>query len=205
VSKSLFLGAETRAFDATTPFQQCICLNWPLNAPDASLLIAGCASTPLEAIVTEQNLAGWKAGNRQDLGRGKGTIVELIPVSESIDKWQHLATIQFLEGEHRRPQFLMEALETSMKTRCPASADWRVITEEPHSVTYEWRIHSCMGQENQTEISRILQGNDGLHRIAYTEKGDAMTPENREFWMKVLGKAYVAKGDPRHPISLPAK
>jgi hypothetical protein len=170
-----------------------------------TLLIAGCASMPLEAIVTEQNLAGWKAGNQRDLGRGKGTIVELIPVSESIDKWQHLATIQFLEGEHRTPQLLMETLERSMRTRCPASAGWRVIKEEPHSVTYEWGIHSCAGQENQTEISRILQGNDGLHRIAYTEKGDTMTPENREFWMKVLGKAYVAKGDPRHPISLPSK
>jgi hypothetical protein len=170
-----------------------------------TLFIAGCASTPIEAIVTEQNLAGWKAGNQQDLGRGKGTIVELIPVSESIDKWQHLATIQFLEGEHRTPKLLMEALEASMKTRCPTSTDWRVISEEPHSVTYEWRIHSCTGQENQTEISRILQGYDGLHRIAYTEKGDTMSPENREFWMKVLGKAYVAKGGPSHPISLPSQ
>jgi hypothetical protein len=169
------------------------------------LSIAGCVSTPLEAIVTEQKLAGWKVGSQQDLGRGRGTIVELIPVSESIDKWQQLGTIQFFEGENRAPQVLMEALEERMKTRCPTSTDWRVISEEPHSVTYEWRIHSCTGQDNQMEISRILQGNDGLHRIAYTEKGDAMTPENRELWMEVLRKAYVAKGDANHPIALTTK
>ena len=96
----------------------------------------------------------------------------------------------------------MDALETTMKSRCPGSTDWHVVLEEPHSVTYEWRIHSCPGQDNQTEIARILQGNDGLHRIAYTEKGDTMKPENREFWMKVLTKAYVAKGDRTHPIVL---
>jgi len=169
------------------------------------LSIAGCASTPLEAIATEQKLAGWKVGSQQDLGRGRGTIVELIPVSESIDKWQQLGTIQFLEGENRTPQVLMEALEASMKTRCPTSTDWQVISEEPHSVIYEWRIHSCTGQDNQTEISRILQGNDGLHRIAYTEKGDTMTPKNREYWMEVLRKAYVAKGDANHPIALTSK
>jgi hypothetical protein len=136
----------------------------------AVLVIAGCASTPLEAIVTEQKLAGWKVGSQKDLGRGRGTIVELIPASESIDQWQQLATIQFFEGEHRTPQVVMRALETSMKTRCPTSTEWRVSGEELHSVPYEWRIHSCTGQDNQTEISRILQGNDGLHRIAYTEK-----------------------------------
>jgi hypothetical protein len=165
-------------------------------------LVVSCASTPIEGIVTEQSLVGWKAGSQGDLGRGKGTIVELVPVSESINKWQQLGTIQFLEGEHRTPQSLMEALETTMKTRCPGATDWRMVSAEPHSVTYEWRIQSCTGQDNQAEIARILQGNDGLHRIAYTEKGDTMKPENRELWMKVLNKAYVAKGDPSHPIVL---
>ena len=167
-----------------------------------ALVIVSCASTPIEGIVTEQNLVGWKAGSQRDLGRGKGTIVELVPTSESIDKWQQLGTIQFLEGQHGTPRSLMDALETTMKTRCPGRTDWRVVFEEPHSVTYEWRIHSCPGQDNQTEIARILQGNDGLHRIAYTEKGDTMKPENREFWMQVLTKAYVAKGDPTHPVVL---
>ena len=168
----------------------------------AVVVMAGCASTPLEAIVTEQKLVGWKVATHHDQGRGKGTIVELIPASESIDKWQHLATIQFLEGEHRTPRAFMDALEASMKTRCPANTDWRVIGEEPHSVAYEWRIHSCSGQDDQTEIARILQGNDGLHRIAYAEKGETMKPENREFWMAALRKAYVAKGDVSKPIAL---
>jgi hypothetical protein len=56
-----------------------------------AVVTAGGASTPLEAIVTEQKLVGWKVASQHDQGRGKGTIVELIPASESIDKWQHLA------------------------------------------------------------------------------------------------------------------
>jgi hypothetical protein len=67
---------------------------------------------------------------------------------------------------------------------------------------YEWRIHSCPGQEGQVEIARIMRGNDGLHRIAYTEKGGTMNPQSREEWMGVLKSAYVTKGDASHPIQL---
>jgi hypothetical protein len=170
-----------------------------------ALAIVGCASTPIEAIVTEQQLVGWKVGNQHDSGRGKGTIVELVPVAESIDDWRHLGTIQFFEGEHRSPEAMMTALESRMRSRCPDTTEWRVISAEPHSIVYEWRIHSCAGQDDQSEISRILEGNDGLHRIAYTEKGDSMDPTNRAFWMAALQKAYVAKGGPAHPITLVPK
>ena len=151
-------------------------------------VIAGCASTPLEAIVTDQKLEGWKIGSQHDLGAGKGTIIELIPAGESIDRWKHLSTIQFLEGAHQTPRALMDALESSMMARCASGTHWKLIAEEPHSVTYEWGIHSCTAQDDQNELARILQGNDGLHRIAYTEKGETMNPENREFWMGVLKK-----------------
>lgn len=171
----------------------------------AALTLVGCASTPIEAIVTEQQLAGWKVGSQHDSGRGKGTIVELVPVAESIDAWRHLGTIQFFEGERRSPETIMAAMESTMRSRCPNTTEWRVISAEPHSIVYEWRIHSCVGQDDQSEISRILEGNDGLHRIAYTEKSENMDPSNRAFWMAALQKAYVAKGDPAHPITLVPK
>jgi hypothetical protein len=168
----------------------------------AILMMSGCVSTPIEGIATPAKMEGYKVGSAHDTGRGKGTIVEFVPVTESINNWHHLATIQFMEGAHLSPDAAMQVLENTMKTRCPNHTEWRVISEGPHDVIYQWQIRSCPGQENQVEIARIMQGNDGLHRIAYTEKGDAMNPTNREVWMEVLKSAYVTKGDTNHPIQL---
>jgi hypothetical protein len=168
----------------------------------AILIMSGCVSTAIEGIATPGKMEGWKVGSAHDSGRGKGTIVEFVPATESINNWQHLATIQFMEGVNLAPDAAMLQLENSMKIRCPDHTEWRVISEGPHDVIYEWRIHSCPGQEGQVEIARIMQGNDGLHRIAYTEKGDAMNLQSREEWMGVLKSAYVTKGDANHPIQL---
>jgi len=167
--------------------------------------ITGCVSAPIESIVSGEKMEGWKVGSQHDFGRGRGSIREFLPADESINQWRHLATIQFLEGARNSPRAAMDDLERTMNARCPGKTDWSIVSDDPHSVVYEWRIHGCPGQDNQSEIARMMQGNDGLHRIAYSEKGDSMDPANRALWLHTLQTAYVAKGDPQHPIVLTAK
>lgn len=158
-------------------------------------MVAGCAiySPPSLEAICARKAPNWKAAYRKDLGEGKGTISEFVPDGENVNDWRQLATIQFLEGEKRSPKAFMETLKAKMESRCK-STKWNVVKQEKYSITYEWSIESCTGHHDQYEIARLLQGNDGLHRIAYTEKNKDMAEDTRKLWLEVVEDAYVAKG-----------
>lgn len=153
-------------------------------------LLGGCA-TALESVYVPADSSGWKFGSGSDR-RGQ-TIAEYVPSNESINSWTKLLTIQFLEGERRTPTAVMEDLKTRMKARCPDSY-WGVIAQDSSSTLYEWKITNCSANPDQHEIARLLKGNDGAHRIAYTEKTGAIDPSIREKWIASFKEAYVEKG-----------
>lgn len=167
-----------------------------------TIFASGCGSIPLEAIATGQRVYGWKVARQQDFGPGRGTIIQRIPVDEDRWSWKHASEIQFLEGETRSPGAFMRLLEERMRKRCGDGTRWVVLSQDSTSVTYEWSIRSCPEQEDQSEIARLLRGNDGLHRITYIEKQVPMNGKNREFWLSIIGKAYVTKGNPDKPIEV---
>jgi len=156
----------------------------------AVMLFAGCATT-LESVYVPGDSSGWKMGFGSDR-RGQ-TIAEYVPANESINNWSKLLTIQFLEGERRSPPIVMEDLKRSMQTRCPGSF-WNIIQQDSASVLYEWKIADCANNADQHELARLLKGNDGVHRIAYTEKTKAISSVVRDKWINALTGAYVVKG-----------
>ena len=157
-------------------------------------------TTKLEAIVAKK-APSWNIAYQKDFGVGRGTIREFLPKGEKIRKWKHLATIQFIEGESLSPKEFMETLKVKMTKRCKETK-WNIINETKYTITYEWSIQSCKKNKDQHEIARILQGNDGLHRIAYTEKKNEMDINNKKFWLSVFHDAYVAKGSPDNPVNM---
>lgn len=154
------------------------------------LLSAGGCATTLETVAVPANTADWKLGHASDR-RGQ-TVAEYVPRNESIDNWTRLFTIQFLEGVRSSPAANMEQLRTLMLKRCPA-VDWHVVAQDSGSILYEWKISGCGANADQHEIARLLRGNEGLHRIAYTERRSSMSPNVRERWLKALTEAYVEK------------
>ncbi len=154
----------------------------------------------LEAIVAKK-APSWNVAFQKDFGVGRGTIREFLPKREKIKKWKHLATIQFIEGESLSPIEFMQTLKVKMTKRCK-DTKWNIINETKYTITYEWSIDSCKKNKDQHEIARILQGNDGLHRIAYTEKKSEMDMNNKKIWLSVIYDAYVAKGSPDNPVNL---
>jgi len=154
------------------------------------LLTSSCATT-IETVYVPSDPSGWKFGAGSD--RLNQTIAEFVPSNESIDNWTRLLTIQFLEGEKRSPVTLMEDLKSRMQARCPGSY-WGVISQDSLSTLYEWKITGCSDNPDQNEIARLLKGNDGLHRIAYTEKTRAMDAASRDKWITIFKDAYVEKG-----------
>src|SRR5690349_12881325 len=102
------------------------------------VLAAGCLPTyDSEAVIMKGTPQDWKVGYQHDFGIGKGYIREFIPSDESISAWQHLVTVQFLEGEQRSPREYMQLLETKRKEECKGTM-WKVLAEDSASILYEW-------------------------------------------------------------------
>lgn len=51
----------------------------------------------------------------------------------------------------------------------------------------------CEKIATEYEVARILKGNDGLQRVAYTTKGKTLDPEERDNWLKAIKDLYVKK------------
>ena len=157
-------------------------------------LASGCLSTPIETTEVPVSLAGWE-GRAVDLGRGKGTITEYWPVGESPRSWTRLATVQFLEGDRHTAREAMEELRSRMRARGGEGVvvSWEVIAEDETSLTCEWSIQGSPDHEDQVELARLLEGRDGLHRVAFTRKGAAFPEEERARWIEALAGARVTK------------
>ncbi len=152
-------------------------------------LLGGCV-TAIETVNIPTDPSGWKFGSGSNR-RGQ-TIAEFVPHDESIDNWTRLLTIQFLETEIRSPAVVMDDLKSKMQARCPDSY-WSIINQDSVSILYEWNIKNCSLNPDQHEIARLLKGNDGLHRVAYTELTTAINPSTREKWITSFKEAYVEK------------
>lgn len=167
------------------------------------LFLAAC-TTPLERAVVPIPATGLKVGHQADV-RGRGNIREFVPVDEDIEAWRHLVTVQFFEGERQTPKEMVRKLEAVARGH-GGTLDWAIIEEDANSALYEWRLLDCPKEghayRDQCEIARLLLGNDGLHRVAYTEKARTMDPAAREKYLAAFRAAYLAKGDSRKPVEV---
>jgi hypothetical protein len=159
------------------------------------LALAGCA-TPLETATLHlaDGAGKWKAAAGSER-RGR-TLMEFVPADESIDNWSRLLTIQFIEEKGVSQLVAMDRLRVAMQGRCPGSS-WQIIQQDSTSVLYEWSIARCGSNPDQHEIARLLRGNDGIQRIAFTRKSAELEPSEREQWIKTFSEAYVVKGGQR--------
>jgi hypothetical protein len=145
-----------------------------------------------------------KVGHELDVP-GRGAIVEYVPLDEEIGSWKHLVTIQFLEGQRRTPEVVASGLAQQMRGH-GGTLHWNVLERDANPVLYEWSLLDCPKKgeayRDQCELARFLRGNDGLHRVAYTERARSMDPARRAHYLGAFQKAYVVKGENRQPIVL---
>jgi hypothetical protein len=157
--------------------------------------LVGCA-TPLEtaSLHVPDSVGKWKTGGGSER-RGR-TLAEFVPQDESIDNWSRLLTVQFIEQKGVSPLECMDRLRATMQSRCPGSS-WQIIQQDSASVLYEWSIARCGSNPDQHEIARLLKGNDGIQRIAFTRKNAELEPSEREQWIRIFSEAYVVKDGQR--------
>lgn len=120
------------------------------------------------------------------------TLVEFVPDNETVLNWSRMLNIQFFEGVRKPVQQVMPVLMAGIQRSCP-DVTWFVLSEDSASVTYEWSVENCKGQDDQTEIVRLLQGNDGVQRIAFVCKSEYCDPQEQAIVLDYFSKAYVEK------------
>ncbi len=156
-------------------------------------IVAGCAtSIETSRFTMPLDERGWRVANAQDYGSGKGAILEVIRKDESLVNWTEMVTIQFIEGREYKFMEVMEKLKEKMANRC-SNVKWEVSEKDDTSVVYEWSISSCGEITNQHEIARLMQGNEGVHRVAFVKKGVEIDSSTFGKIKERLLEAYVVK------------
>ena len=159
------------------------------------ILLIGC-STALEHVRVPGKLSGWKIGHQEHERFTNNNIREFIPANENIESWSKMITVQYSSGYKDDPELFMTALKSRMKQRCKNTM-WKVLKKDNNSILYEWRINDCKPHSDQHEIVRLFRGNDGLHRVAYTEKVKIILSKTRREWINKLSSAYLEKDGKR--------
>ena len=159
-----------------------------------ALLVSGCATTPLEGLVTKADPKQWQVGFQRDFGSGKGYIREFVPRGENIKAWSKLLSIEFMEGEKTSATNFINTFATMRQSQCPGTK-YELIGSDTYNAYYTFSFPACMGHQAQSEIGRIVQGNDGVHRLSYAVKGRELLADEKAEWLAFLRDAYVAKGD----------
>lgn len=174
----------------------------------ATLLLTGCASTPnwdLEYLVIDKSVdfrsgkLPWKLLKYDNFKNG-GFARYYIPNRENeLKSWSELITGVFISDDKVTLKKYLMTNEKQMKVRCPGTMH-HVIESDMYNAYYTNTYPACGGRERQSEITRIIKGNDGIHRLSYTVKGRELTSGEKEKWLNSLRKCYIAKGEKHEKV-----
>jgi hypothetical protein len=130
-------------------------------------------------------------------GRGPGQVlVEFVPEGQKIDAWTELVSAQFLIGKQKEmtvPQYVESAKKVVMD-KCPA-ARWREIRTGEEDALYEWSVDACKGVDDQSQLTRVMRGTEGLHVLYYAIKRSPLPVEKRDEWSRLLGETKLLRDD----------
>ena len=158
-----------------------------------SLVAGSCASgPPKEQAYLPRPEQKWISRSYRGSPEGDGQLVESVPADESFELWTRMITIQFIEGCDDSPHEMMDRILARLAAKCPELVS-NLIREDELGVIYEWRIDACAAAPDQHEIARVFTGVEGLHRVAYTQKGPVMPDDVRAEWIERVSEAILIK------------
>lgn len=169
------------------------------------LLLPGCASTPnweLEHLVVAEasGLNTWQLLRYDNFKNNGGFARYYVPPGEKeLKSWSQLITVGFLSGNKITIKEYLQADENRMKVRCPGTRH-QVIESDAYNVYFTNTYPPCGGRESQAEISRFIQGNDGIHSVSYTVRGRELTSGEKEKWLTILRNSFIAKGEKHEKV-----
>ncbi len=126
--------------------------------------------------------------------RGDQLGIDFVPDGQTAQNWSEMLSTQFLIGMQDTlsvPDYVARAKQT-ISRQCPA-VRWKAVRESPEEALYEWNVDACKGVEDQSELTRVLRGEEGLHVLRYVIKRSPLPAEKRTQWTRLLGETKLLK------------
>lgn len=163
----------------------------------AALLLLGCAHVPLgeHMSMPGHEIDGWKILTYHNSRDGSGSVF-YVPPGEL-----HYWTRGVLIGYQKSPMSVNQFVETGVKyvsSQCPGTTH-QLIESDTYNVYYINTYPACKDADPQSEITRMIQGNEGIGRLSYMVQGRELTPSEKEQWLAILRKSHLRNGD-QHEI-----
>ncbi|MCG6158400.1 tetratricopeptide repeat protein [Rubinisphaera margarita] len=151
---------------------------------------------PEEGLNTTDGLAftipdDWKVAYRI-LSATQGN-TEYVHNDETIQNWTELFASQRFIGaaEKQTAKSVREGIRTRLVEAYP-KIDFKVLEEgEGKDTLFQWGIPGNAEHPAQYEVVRLVQGENDIHRLAYTRKADQPDDNALKPWLEVLRSARL--------------
>lgn len=169
------------------------------------LLSFGCAHAPTpmgeHLIVSESSgMHAWQLLSYKNYKNNEGYVRYYVPPGkENLKSPSEQIAINFFSGNTISIKQYEEADNNRLKVQCPGTRH-QVIESDTYNVYYTNSYPPCGGQKSQSEISRLIQGNEGMYHLSYTVIGRGLTSAEKEKWLKILRDSFIAKGDQHEKV-----
>lgn len=165
----------------------------------AALLSLGCAHIPLgeHMGIYGHEIDGWKIVNYENYyPDGRGFIFYAPP--DNPKPWTRMVVIGYHKSPSMSANQFVEGKTKYISSQCPGTTH-QVIESDTYNVYFINKYPACKDAGPQSEITRIVQGNEGLGRLSYMVQGRELTSSEKEQWLAILRKSHLLNGD-RHEI-----
>lgn len=133
----------------------------------------------------------WAEGFKQD--SGTQGIIEYVLPGEKVENWSELVTLNFFRGPGKPgvPEKFAGFTQKNLQDLC-REFQWKDISRDTRSITYGWDAKGCPGQPDQSEVARVIQGEQGLYILHYASKTVPLPEETKSAWIQRLQNAKVS-------------
>ncbi len=164
----------------------------------AALLLIGCAHVPLgeHMSMSGHEIDGWEILKYNHSRDGSGFIF-YVPPGE-LHHWTRMVVIGYQKSPSMTVNQDVEASTKYISSQCPGTTH-QIIESDTYNMYFINTYPACKDADPQSEITRIVQGNEGLGRISYMVQGRELTSSEKEQWLAILRKSHLRNGD-QHEI-----
>lgn len=136
----------------------------------------------------------WKLGWSQN--KGGAVYEEYVLDGETVENWSELVTIQFFPGLNKQtnPDIFEAGQKTNLSSVCP-SIIWEPLYQSDNERIWKWSISGCSGQQDQSEIARLIKTDGGFHVWHYAIKKSSIPLEKEKVWLEKLKAIEVVKSE----------
>lgn len=169
------------------------------------LLSFGCAHTPApmgeHLIVAEASgLHTWQLYSYKNYKNDGGYVRYYVPPGkENLKSPSESIVINFFIGNKISVKQYVEADNNRLKEQCPGTRH-QEIESDTYNMYFTRSYPPCGGRESESDISRLIQGNEGLYHLSYIVKRRELTSAEKEKWLKILRDSFIAKGDQHEKV-----